>query len=733
MTGTMRFRWVGRSFHLRIASAVDLRGVLRLDEAHWVATTAPIDSVLCDEVFLRSFDVENVGRIRCRQVRAAIQWLLDTLADHAGVDARSDRLSVSAVNADAPDGERIRQSLGKMLDRLQRGPQGEVSLAEIRIFKREAEARPVSEEGVVLPDAADEADLRDYLAQVVAVTGGRAHPAGGSGVGRQEILRFNAEAEGAIEWFRRGAVTEGGEPTVVQPLGAATAEAFDALSAIRAKLDQFFAQCEAVSLDEALVGRMGWTEEELKTLDFDDPGVIEKVLREAPLARANADRLLHFDEPCNPYYLDAVDRFRRRVVEPVLGGSADALAAADWSRIKTTFAAHQQWVEATPAEAIRAIGPDKLNVYLDPSYATRVATLAEAAVETALVLDNIRLTEKLALHQRYTIDLANNFVSFPHLYDPNGRAMFEMGTLIMDGRRFTLAVGASDVAAHAAVAETSRMFLMYVEITRPGASAVTAAVPVTSGGRGNLCVGKRGIFQDVQGRECDARVVRILENPVSLREAVLAPFLRLGTLLTGKIEALTSESQKKFDAQAGAAMDSVVAHPQAAAPQPVQPRPTGATPGNLILGAGVAVAALGSSLAYILKTIASANPLALLLAVLAAAAVVVVPTAIVAWIKLRRRDLSAILEGAGWGINARMRLTWRQQRAFSRRPSRPRGSRGLIGRRVLRAVVVLAVLAALAGGGYWIYRVVSNRDATVPPAAEQNIESPQTQPVVTEP
>ena len=76
------------------------------------------------------------------------------------------------------------------------------------------------------------------------------------------------------------------------------------------------------------------------------------------------------------------------------------------------------------------------------------------------------------------------------------------------------------------------------------------AVPVTSGGRGNLCLGKRGIFYDLAGEESDAKVVHIIENPINLSEALLAPFLRLGRMLTGKIESITSDAETKFDSKA---------------------------------------------------------------------------------------------------------------------------------------------------------------------------------------
>jgi hypothetical protein len=46
----------------------------------------------------------------------------------------------------------------------------------------------------------------------------------------------------------------------------------------------------------------------------------------------------------------------------------------------------------------------------------------------------------------------------------------------------------------------------------------------------------------------------------------------------------------------------------------------------------------------------------------------VVPATISAYYKLSKRDLSAILEGSGWGVNARMKLTKKQASTFTHRP-----------------------------------------------------------------
>ena len=533
-------------------------------------------------------------------------------------------------------------------------------------------SRIAPESGVVLPQAAEDESVRGFLADVIATVGGAPHPGGAQGVGQAQLEAFLAQASALLEWMQRGQIPPGQERTEVMPLGGRTPEAFAAFSAVRAKLDQYFAQCEAAAVDERFVQRMGWTDQELQGLDFDDPAVIEKVLRQAPLAKVRADRTLQFGQPVNPYYAEALERFRGEVVRPVLGQDPSALSAGAWVRIKAFFAAHQAWVQSKPQSAVESLGAEKLREYLSPRYAEAVRALIAESAQTAFDMDNIRLVEKLALYQAYLIDLANNFISFPHLYDTASRAMFERGSLVMDGRRFNLAVLVENRAAHSAVAKTSNMFLLYVEVApRDGKSKYEVAVPVTSGGRGNLCVGKRGVFFDTEGREFDAVVVELIENPISLLEALAAPFVGAWRFLVGKIETWSEGAEKTLQEKLEKAL-SAVGRGQAV---PAAPAARGTAPAGVIAWLSVSVAALSSAWAFGVKQLAALSAGTILWGLAATVATlsmaVLVPVGTVAFLKLRRQDLSSLLEGSGWAINARMRLTPDQRRHFTRRPHFP--------------------------------------------------------------
>lgn len=689
------FQRYGRSYHLRIDSVEDLASIADLDEALWVASGAPVGTIRMDPVFLDLLDTDGNGRIMCFEVRQAVVWLLEVSRDVEAVERGVVELRPDSVNPQNPDGRRILEAAAKVSARFSMPEGAPLSLEQVRAAKSEAASVSVSEAGVVLEEAAPEDALRAFLRDVIAATGGAAHPSGTRGVDEQTLDAFLQDAVAFTAWHRRRRQ----EVETILPLGEATDAAYELLEALRVKIDQYFALGSVMLLDERIADRLGTTENELLALDLNDPATFERLLSRAPLAPPAPESPLELSDRVNPYYRLQLDRFFQTVVSPVLGGATQSLTSKEWERVKATFEAHREWRAARPQTGVSVLAVSTLERYLEGGFARDVRGLIDRATDTAFVLDNIRLAEKLILYQAHLMLFANNFVSFPHLYRHDDRALFEMGTLIMDGRRFDLAVRVPDRSRHKAVAGTSRMFVLYVHLYSQDRSvAAEVAVPVTSGGIKNLARGKRGIFHDVGGTEFDAEVVDIIENPISIGEAMWAPFKRLGALITAKVESLTQEAEAELDGSATQAVTAVYRGRPEAAP----PVPAGAFAGaGILAGGGVAIAAMGSALAYFAQTITSIPWWQALVGLASAVAAVALPAALVAFIKLRKRDLSAILEGSGWAINARMRLTHAQSLFFTRSPRLPLGSRRL-GRRTGRVFVFAVVLVLALAGVLWL-------------------------------
>ena len=714
----MAFRRHGRSYHLIIESAADLEQLLTLDEALWVSTGAPIESLInADPVLLDLVDSDNNKRILCGEMKDAIRWTLALFKDRSGVDGRSATLRMASLDPGNEDGKRIiesHRSARKILLGAEAPGEDEVTLDQVRAMKTKVEATPISELGVVLPEAAKDPAVRQFIADILATIGGVPHPVGRPGVDKAQLDRFLTAVAAYLEWCKKDNIPAGSKTTEVMPLGLDTPAAFVALSGLRAKLDTFYMQCRGVALDAKLAERIGPQDADLDRLNLEDAAVVEQVLKDAPVARPNAAGVLDFEGAINPYYAKALAALRKTVVAPVLGGPAPRMSEADWQRVKSAFAAHEAWRAAKPADAVDTLGESRLAACLDPALRSAMEALIAEGAKTAFVLGNIRLTEKAVLYQANLLLLANNFASFPDLYDPKRHALFENGALVMDGRRFNLSIKVTNRAAHADVAKNGSMFVLYVELTnRHDGRKMEAVLPVVAGGRGNLNVGKRGLFIDFSGDEWDAQVVQVIENPISLIEAILSPFTRLGKMVTGKIESASTSAEQKFQTKA---LSTASSPPTPAAPA-AAPAAGGGGVATLLMGGSVAIAALGAGAAYISTALRGVEWWQILIGVAAAIIVLLSPLMILAVLKLRKRDLSAILEGSGWAINARMRLTRSQCREFTQKPPYPKDAEGVRGWGwwIAAGIAAVVIVATLSIG--WYYLSTSSLRRALPSSA----------------
>ncbi|MFO8006599.1 MAG: hypothetical protein R6V05_02575 [Candidatus Brocadiia bacterium] len=720
--GTMHFERFGRTYHLRIRTADDLRSVLELNDALWIATSAPLATLNTNAEFLRLVDTDGNGQIRCDELRAAIRWLLARLADTSRLAEGTDELSPDMLRREEEQSQQLAGTMRYLLEAVGAPDRQTVRLRDIEAFERSLDQQPINGDGVIPPEAADEPDLRQFLADALACTGGTEDRIGRAGITEEQLDRFMQQAAQHVAWLAR-ADEKSSEREAIMPLGEETPDAYAALEAVRGKVEDFFARCQALCFLGSCDMRQGAPDET-------SAEAARSALARAPLAEPGPDCRLPLADGVNPLYAEALDEFCRRVVVPVLG-EREELTEDDWQAIVEFFSGHAAWLSEKPEGAVGQLGRGRLETYLAGDHAERARELLEDDRRAAEQAARARELKKLLLYHKHLMQLVNNFVSFPDLYDPQSRALFEMGSLVMDGRWFNFAVRVENLEEHRQVARTSRMYVLYLSVTRVDESdRFIVACPATSGTVGNLCVGKRGIFYDTAGRHYGARVVEIIENPISFREALLSPFVRLGRFIAGKIESMSSGAQRALESRLArtteqveeGVVQTVEQGPQAAQPQQQSAAQASASRRDLLVGASVSIAALSSAFAFITKTLSGLGYQQILLALLIVVGVVMLPTAIVAAFKLRRRDLSALLEGCGWAINARMRLNREQRKQFTRHEPYPPGATGTPRRRWLLLVLVLVLLAV---AGWAVVRALRSEPhgsrRPVPPAAEQPV------------
>lgn len=280
-----------------------------------------------------------------------------------------------------------------------------------------------------------------------------------------------------------------------------------------------------------------------------------------------------------------------------------------------------------------------------------------------------------------------NFVNVADLYPPAAEPVFVAGALYLDGRCCRLCVplaAGADVAAHAAAAAASRCCLAYCALERKGEAGRTVLAVFTAGATGALAVGKRGLFVDGQGRDWDATVTHLEINTISLTEAFFAPWRKIGEacaemarrLVGGRGEAAAAQVMAVATAQQAGATSAATPAPAAAGASSASRMASVATLGISLSFVASAVAALASA--------ATSAPLWKTGAVVAGIVLAVsLPSVVLAWFRLRNRDLAPILNASGWAVNVPIGLTVRLGHFFTRRAR-------YLGRRLVRAPRVAA-------------------------------------------
>jgi hypothetical protein len=165
------------------------------------------------------------------------------------------------------------------------------------------------------------------------------------------------------------------------------------------------------------------------------------------------------------------------------------------------------------------------------------------------------------------------------------------------------------------------------------------------------------VFYDRAGKDWDATVSKIVSNPISVREAFWAPYKKLARM----IEEQTSKRAAAAEAAAGAKVESAataIAHADKTAVPAPKPEPK-AEPKKIDVGMvaaiGVAIGGIGAMIVGILSMFLGLG-MWMPIGIGALLLLISGPSMMLAWLKLRQRNLGPILDANGWAINGRARV-----------------------------------------------------------------------------
>jgi len=652
------FQNYGGSYQLRIQDAQDLEKIQVLDETHWAATSVPVESLNCDSVLTSYIDTDQNSRIRTDEIKEALAWLFRFLANRSRLSEGTDVLYLSDIDTSHPEGQKLRSVAEFILSNLNLPDAEEISLVQVQDVQSIMSNAANNGDGIISPEGTSDSELAQFITSVMETVGSVPDASGKPGINQEQLNTFVHEAESYLAWKTEGEIPEGKDVTEVMVWGTETPQAFELVTELEEKIEQYFAQCAIVGFDGRAAAQMQLSPKELEEIDFKDKSMMDNRVKNAPLAVPNSEGILDFDAMINALYAERLFDLKEKVLKRALGKPVKQLTLKQWDNVKNIFGAYRTWLKNKKGTKVEKLGKDGLHTYLNGSYKKRVNELIVEDLAVADDLNQIHNLEKLILYQRWLMELVNNFVSFSSLYDPGRRALFEMGTLVIDGRQITFTMRVKDRQAHKTIAEKSFMYLLYVEVTGRKEENIKFEIVavVTSGTVGRLRIGKRGIFFSIDGKVWDAQVVDIVENPISPWESVKAPFQQINGFIKKQIDKFTKSRQTKMEASLAA------------------PSASGMTR-DLLLGGGVAIAALGSSFAYVTKALSQVTPVHILVTFVGLTLLILLPGMIMGFLKIRKRDMSVLLEALGWAVNVHMRLNNSLGKLFTHTPHLPKDAR----------------------------------------------------------
>ncbi|HIJ39273.1 MAG TPA: hypothetical protein HPP80_10300, partial [Rhodospirillaceae bacterium] len=476
---------------------------------------------------------------------------------------------------------------------------------------------------------------------------------GAPGITQEQIEAFYAGIDLYATWLDGEAGLEG------SPAAAA------ALEAVREKIDGFFLRCRLAAYCQDAVQTVNPGADLFEQLA--DKGLADSLalLTPLPLAAVAADSVLPLINGVNPAWADALARFRQDVVMPLLG-ARDSLTAEEWRALCDRFANRLEWTAARPATPVAALGDQRiLAIRAAAARPILEALVAEdkALESEAAAIDEV---ERLIRLRIGLYRLVNNFVSFRDFYGRKNKAVFLAGTLFLDGRSADLCVRVDDPTRHASLATLARIYLVYCECFRKGSGEkMTIAAAFTAGDSDQLMVGRNGVFYDRDGNDWDATIVKLVEHPISIRQAFWSPYKRLAKLIGDQIEKVATAHSVQTPVPIAhiAPATGPVKPPAATGAAPTPATAAGAPPAfdvgrfaGIFAAIGLALGAIGTAVASVVtgffKLAWWQMPLALAGLVLAVSG----PSVVIAYMKLRQRNLAPILDATGWAVNARVRI-----------------------------------------------------------------------------
>ena len=647
-----KFFRAGGFDQVHLEDGSDLMALDQLDPKLWVALSCPTHGVDLDDRTLELIDTDGDGRIRVPEIIEAVKWAGSILKNADDLTKRSPELSLASIDEASLEGKKLLDSAKHILKNLGKEEAAVITIEDVTDTAKIFAETKFNGDGIIPPDSSDDPAIRQMIQDIIDCLGPETDRSGKEGVSQAKVDQFFAEADAYLKWWQI-AETDGAN---IIFLGGATVSAAEAFNSVKTKINDYFARCRLAAFDDRALSALNRQADEY--LSFAEKNLSPDVEEVAgfPLARVGVGKPLPLREGVNPAWIAPVTRFTADVVEPLLGQKTD-LQESEWNVLLAKFSGYESWLSQKDGASVEKLGVEKVRGIVDGRGKESITGLIAKDQMLESEFNSIASVEKLVRLNRDLFTLLNNFVSFSDFYTGKEMAIFQAGTLYIDGRSCDLCIRVDDADKHAVLSTLSQTYLAYCRCTKKGGvDQMTIVAAFTGGDSDYLMVGRNGVFYDRRGQDWDATIIRIIDHPISIRQAFWSPYKRIMKLIGEQLEKLAAARAKAVTEKAasgivGAAEKAAGAKP----PVPAQPFDVAKFAG-IFAAIGLAIGAIGTALAAVVTGFLKLGWWQMPLVILGIVLVISGFSMLIAWLKLSQRNLGPLLDANGWAINTRARI-----------------------------------------------------------------------------
>lgn len=661
---TFHFMQNGGLIQARISTIDDVLHLRELDPKMWTALACPVKGLEFSEETLSILDIDKNGRVRIPEILDAVDYIKKYFSKPEIIMQPGDSIPLDAMS-DEPFccGHSPVSSAKSFLEILGKPDATELKLEDLSVNDKLFAPNVINGDGILPPECIKNEKTAAVVKDIITCTGGKDDISGAKGIDREQFKEFYMNACALKDW-RETAVKD--DPKIFL-LKDATDAAAISFMAVQDKINDYYLRCSLINYDSSSK-EIFKTKTDTMFLDQNGELYDMEHLALLPLALCDAGKPLPLDSTINPAWRSQIQSFKENVIKKLFEKEIVSLSESNWRKIEELFKPYVEWYKAMPQNDVSGLGLDRITEILAGDYEEQIEQLLqEEENHPPVALASVEL-KKMILLRRDFLELLKNFVSFEEFYTLGEKAIFQCGTLYLDGRSCDLCFKVLDIAKHGTMAALSQCYLVYCDCTKRANSdeKIQIAALISNGSVDNILVGRNGVFFDRQGNDWDATIVKIIDNPINIKQAFLSPYKKLMRFIQEKIAKVAAEKE----AAALQKMTSVVDNPKAATDlQKNELLKKGVDVGTIaalsVTFTGIA-GVIGTIVGIITKT--WWMPFVCIIGLML---IISLPSMILAYLKLRQRNIAPILDASGWAINGNAKISTVLGKSLTNLPHRP--------------------------------------------------------------